>query len=125
MPKESTAETEVTLSPEDKKERALIIKALWESLQEPAWTKDDLIDFGKAIFAKKTLKKMDDKTFVKIFPFLEATAVALIKRLQAAQAAQAAEETEAAENAEQEEAPAEGEESAEETPSSEEAEATK
>jgi hypothetical protein len=101
MPNETTGENEdMNLS---KEEKAFLIKALWESLQAPAWTKDDLIEFGKAIFAKKSLKKMDDKTFVQILPFLEAVTVAFGKRLSEAQAAQAAAQEEAAANERNEE----------------------
>ena len=55
-----------------KEERAFLVKNLWEALQVPSWTKDDLIDLGKAIFAKKTLREMgvDEKLFARIFPLL-------------------------------------------------------
>lgn len=55
-----------------KEERAFLIKNLWEALQVPSWTKDDLIELGKAIFAKKTLREMgvDEKLFARLFPLL-------------------------------------------------------
>ena len=54
-----------------KEEKAFFTKAVWKALSAPDWSKDDLIDFGKALYAKKTLRDMEDKTFKKIFPFLE------------------------------------------------------
>jgi hypothetical protein len=66
-----------------KEEKKVLMRALWDSLLEPKWTKDDLIDFGKAVFSKKTLKEMDDKTFNKLFPFLEQVTNNLGRRLQA------------------------------------------
>ena len=55
-----------------KEERAFLVKNLWEALQVPSWTKDDLIELGKAIFAKKTLREMgvDEKLFARLFPLL-------------------------------------------------------
>jgi hypothetical protein len=63
---EKTPEPEMT-----KEEKRFLIRALWDALLAPRWTKDALVDFGMAIFSKKTLKEMDDKIFDKIFPFLE------------------------------------------------------
>lgn len=54
----------------NKEEKAFLMKALWKALQAPTWTKDDLIEFGKAIFSKLTLGKMSEKTFERILPFL-------------------------------------------------------
>lgn len=54
----------------NKEEKAFLMKALWKALQSPTWTKDDLIEFGKAIFSKLTLGKMSEKTFDRILPFL-------------------------------------------------------
>ena len=54
-----------------KEELAWLIKALVESLEIPDWTKDDLIEFGKAIFGKTPLKDMDPKKFTQLFPFLK------------------------------------------------------
>lgn len=64
-------------------EQKFLMKSIWSALQAPDWKKDDLIDFGKAIFAKKSLKDMDDKTFNKIFPFLESVTNALGDKLEA------------------------------------------
>lgn len=58
---------ESTLS---KEEKAFLMKALWKALQTPAWTKDELVELGKAIFAKETLGKMADKRFEIIYPNL-------------------------------------------------------
>ncbi len=80
MPEESSAENESTISDE---EMAFLTKTLWESLLAPRWAKDDLIDFGKAIFAKTSLKDMDDKTFDAVFPFLKQISVSIAKRLSA------------------------------------------
>lgn len=54
-----------------REEKKVLMRALWGALLSPPWTKDDLITFGKAIFAKKSLKEMDDATFNAIFPFLD------------------------------------------------------
>ena len=70
-----------------KEERAFLVKNLWEALQVPSWTKDDLIELGKAIFAKKTLREMgvDEKLFARIFPLLVKIADHLGERLVHAQ----------------------------------------
>lgn len=57
-----------------KEEKKFMIRSLWDSLVDVQWTKDDLIDFGKAIFSKQSLQKMEEKTFTKIFPFLNKVA---------------------------------------------------
>ena len=54
-----------------REEQAFLIKILWESLQAPSWSRDDLIEFGKAIFGKTPLKDMDPKKFTQLFPFLK------------------------------------------------------
>lgn len=74
-------------------EKKFFIKALWESLQDPLWVRDDLIDFGKAIYSKQTLKELPDRTFEKIFPYLKHIAEALGERL----TAQAEKQTKASE----------------------------
>jgi hypothetical protein len=53
-----------------KEDRAWLVRNLWDALQVPEWTKDDLIDLGKAIFAKKALKELDDKLFDRLFPLV-------------------------------------------------------
>ena len=54
-----------------REEQAFLIKILWESLQAPPWSRDDLIEFGKAIFGKTPLKDLDPKKFDRLFPFLK------------------------------------------------------
>ena len=54
-----------------REEQAFLIKILWESLQAPPWSRDDLIEFGKAIFGKTPLKDLDPKKFTQLFPFLK------------------------------------------------------
>ena len=54
-----------------REEQAFLIKILWESLQAPPWSRDDLIEFGKAIFGKTPLKDLDPKKFNQLFPFLK------------------------------------------------------
>jgi len=68
MEKDSTEQTENHLSLEEK---AFLLNTIWEALLTPQWTKDDLIDFGKAIFSKQKLNKMNSATFSKVFPFLQ------------------------------------------------------
>ena len=53
-----------------REEQAFLIKILWESLQAPPWSRDDLIEFGKANFGKTPLKDLDPKKFTQLFPFL-------------------------------------------------------
>lgn len=64
-----------------KKEMAALINMVWESLQAPTWTKDDLIAFGKAIFSKETLKSMGKADFEKIFPFLSQIAKSFAEKI--------------------------------------------
>lgn len=73
--------TTATLTAEEKK---ILMKAIWGALQTPEWTKDNLIDFGKAIHSKKSLKELDDKAFEKIFPFLEKVTISLGDKLHTA-----------------------------------------
>ncbi len=63
---ENTKE-ESTLS---KEEKAFLMRAIWKALQTPSWTKDDLVELGKAIFVKQSLKEMPDKRFEIIYPNL-------------------------------------------------------
>lgn len=78
-----TTKEESTLS---KEEKAVLMKALWKALQAPTWTKDELVELGKAIFAKESLGKMADKRFEIIYPNL----VAIVESLGAQLAEQAA-----------------------------------
>ena len=68
-----------------KEERAWLVRNLWEALQIPSWSKDDLIDLGKAIFAKKALKDLDEKQFARLFPLLVQIADCLGTRITAVQ----------------------------------------
>ena len=52
--------------------RARNIRAVWAALLAPNWTKDDLIDLGKAIFARTPLKNFDQTKFDRILPHLDA-----------------------------------------------------
>lgn len=67
-------ETIPTTTPSlSKEEQAFLMKALWEALQMPPWNRDDLIDLGKLIFAKKSLKEVatqEEKKFARLFPHL-------------------------------------------------------
>ena len=54
-----------------REEQAFLIKVQWEALQAPSWTRDDIIEFGKAIYAKTALKDLDPKKFNQLFPFLK------------------------------------------------------
>ena len=63
--------TEQKHEPLSREEQAFLIKILWESLQAPPWSRDDLIEFGKAIFGKTPLKELDPKKFNQLFPFLK------------------------------------------------------
>lgn len=63
-----------------KEELAWLIKAIVESLEIPDWTKDDLIEFGKMIWAKTSLKilaERDEKLFSRLFPLLAKVATHL------------------------------------------------
>lgn len=91
---EAAAETKNETKPEDEgkadappademtpEEKKFLMLTLWDALIAPKWTKDTLIDFGKAIFSKKPLKDMSDKEFNLIFPFLRDATVELGKKL--------------------------------------------
>ena len=54
-----------------KEELAYLIKEVWEALQSPSWSRDDMIEFGKAIFAKTPLKDLEPKRFNQLLPFLK------------------------------------------------------
>lgn len=57
--------------------RAHNIRSVWEALLAPNWTKDDLIDLGKAIFARTPLKHFDQAKFDRILPHLSKLAEVL------------------------------------------------
>ena len=72
-----------------KEELAWLIKAIVESLEVPDWTKDDLIEFGKMIWAKTSLKilaERDEKLFGRLFPHLAKVATHLGTKIATAQA---------------------------------------
>jgi hypothetical protein len=90
-------ETVSTIPALSREEQAFLMKALWESLQVPSWNRDDLIDLGKLIFAKKSLKEIasqDEKKFTRLFPHLVAIVnhlgAKIMEATAAAQAQQAA-----------------------------------
>jgi hypothetical protein len=58
---------EVNMSRED---IAFFIKHLWEALLAPSWSRDDLIDLGKAVFARTPLSKIEQKRFDRLLPHL-------------------------------------------------------
>ena len=62
---------------------AFFIRNLWEAVLAPAWTKDDIIEFGKAVFAKVPLSKIDDKRFDLLLPYLTKMSETLAQRLHA------------------------------------------
>lgn len=64
-------------------EKALLIRAIWESLLAPKGTRDQLVTLGKAVFAGTSLKEMDDKTYEQILPFLSSMADALAEKMMA------------------------------------------
>jgi hypothetical protein len=73
---ESTPAGEMT-----NEEKKFLMLALWDALVVPKWTKDDLIDFGKAIFSKRSLKELSEKEWSTIFPHLRDVVAALGKSL--------------------------------------------
>jgi len=66
-----------------KEEKKFLVKALWDALQSPEWTRDGIIEFGKAVFSKASFKDMSEKTFEQIFPFVEKITVTLGEKLNA------------------------------------------
>ena len=55
---------------ENRDETVLYIKSLWKSLLAPKWTKDDLIDLGKLVFAKVRLSSVDPPLLDRLLPLL-------------------------------------------------------
>lgn len=66
-PKPTCEDPSFRLSKED---TAFFIRNLWEALITPTWTRDDIIELGKAVFAKVPLSKLDDKRFNQLLPYL-------------------------------------------------------
>ncbi len=53
---------------------AFYMKSIWDALSTPTWTRDGLIELGKAIYAKTPLGKLTDRQFEQLFPQLSAMA---------------------------------------------------
>jgi hypothetical protein len=69
-----------TLTQED---IAFYAKNIWNALLEPDWKYDDLVELGKAVYAKIPLNKMDDKKFNRLFPLLVKISQFLGEQIQA------------------------------------------
>ena len=67
---EATTTNEEPSSTMSKEDTAFFVKTIWEALLIPSWTKDDLIELGKAVFAKVALAKLDNQRFERLLPFL-------------------------------------------------------
>jgi hypothetical protein len=55
---------------EQNKIRAANIRAVWSALLTPKWDRDLLIALGKALFARRSLKDVDDKLYEQLLPRL-------------------------------------------------------
>ncbi len=64
-----------------REESAFFIKALWEALLAPDWTRDHLIELGKVVFAKIPLNKLSEQQFSTLFPYLQKMASTIGTRL--------------------------------------------
>jgi septal ring factor EnvC (AmiA/AmiB activator) len=64
-----------------KEDTAFFIKTVYESLIAPTWSRDDIIELGKVIYAKAKLADIDDKKFAKLFPYLQQIAMAVAERV--------------------------------------------
>jgi len=80
-----------------RKEKAALIKIVWEALHAPPWeegqgAKDNLIGFGKAIFIHRRkaedgtfegipLREIEEKQFDRFYPFLEKISNAIAEKL--------------------------------------------
>jgi len=63
------------------KETAFLIRAFWEALLAPKWSRDHLIELGKAVFAKLPLASLSDAQFAMFMPHLQEIAQSLASRL--------------------------------------------
>lgn len=63
-------------------ELASFIRIFWTALIEQPWTKDGLIDLGKAVFAKKSLGDLSNPQLELLLPRLKGISLDLIRRLQ-------------------------------------------
>jgi hypothetical protein len=75
-----TREEPFTLTRED---TAFFIRNLWEALITPTWTRDDIIELGKSVFAKIPLSKLDDKKFNQLLPYLTKMSECLARKIHA------------------------------------------
>lgn len=66
-----------TTSTMSKEDLAFFVNTIWSSLLVPSWLRDDLIELGKAVYAKTPLAKLDDKKFAQLLPFLKVVAESL------------------------------------------------
>jgi hypothetical protein len=55
---------------QSKEETAFYIKAFWDAMLAPKWLRDDLIELGKAVYAKEPLAALDDALFARLMPHL-------------------------------------------------------
>jgi len=61
-------EPETAKSEPSKVDLARIIKMFWEALLVPQWSKDDLIDLGKLLYAKVPIGKIDPSKIARLLP---------------------------------------------------------
>jgi hypothetical protein len=57
--------------PLTREESAALIRAFWEGLIAPQWTRDDLIELGKAVYAKTPLAKLTNEQLSRFLPPLK------------------------------------------------------
>ena len=73
-------------APLTQEESAFLIKALWEGLITPAWTSDELIALGKAVYAKTKLSSMEPELLGRLLPHLKTIASVLAAKVSSAPA---------------------------------------
>lgn len=82
---DQAAKSQTTLTRE---ESAFFIKTVWEGLISPTWSKDHIIEFGKAVFAQTKLSQLTDQQMTLLLPYLKQIANTIgTKILQQAQSA--------------------------------------
>jgi hypothetical protein len=82
---DQAAKSQTTLTRE---ESAFFIKTVWEGLISPTWSKDHIIEFGKAVFAQTKLSQLTDQQMTMLLPYLKQIANTIgTKILQQAQSA--------------------------------------
>jgi hypothetical protein len=74
----STPEPNQEISRED---LAFYMKSIWDALLAPSSSRDDLIELGKAIYAKTPLGKLSDQQFEQLFPLLSTMAQHLARSI--------------------------------------------